>query len=245
MDGRCCSGCAMISTMNPPRPKLEVARVSGAPVSDEELLADLKLVATKLERNTVPQKTYSKVGKYDYSTLIRRFGSWNAALLAAGLSLSNEIHISDERLFENLLSLWQHFGRQPRRSELTHALSTVSQSPYLRRFGSWTVALERFVAYANASEAESEAVGSFSATTARRTGRDPSLRLRWKVLLRDRFTCQHCGASPAKTIGIDLHVDHVVPWSRGGETVMENLQTLCSRCNLGKGNLNPLDGDYQ
>ncbi len=66
---------------------------------------------------------------------------------------------------------------------------------------------------------------------------DPSLRLRWKVLHRDRFTCHHCGAGPAKTIGVDLHVDHIVPWSRGGETAMENLQTLCSQCNLGKGSL--------
>jgi hypothetical protein len=234
----------MIFTMNPPRPKFELARVSGAPVSDEELLTDLRLVASKLDRSTVPQKTYGELGKYDYSTVIRHFGSWNAALLAAGLDLSNEIQISDARLFENLLALWQHFGRQPRRRELSHPPSIISQSPYLRRFGSWSVALERFVAYANSPEAESETVTSSSATGAKRTSRDASLRLRWKVLHRDRFTCQHCGASPAKTVGVDLHVDHIVPWSRGGETTMENLQTLSSRCNLGKGNLDPRHGTF-
>lgn len=52
---------------------------------------------------------------------------------------------------------------------------------------------------------------------------------------RDRLTCPACGASPAKENGVELHVDHFVPWSRGGETTLENLQTLCSRCNLGKG----------
>ncbi|MCW5775769.1 MAG: HNH endonuclease [Phycisphaeraceae bacterium] len=32
-----------------------------------------------------------------------------------------------------------------------------------------------------------------------------------------------------------LHVDHILAWSNGGETVLANLQTLCDRCNLGKG----------
>ncbi len=34
----------------------------------------------------------------------------------------------------------------------------------------------------------------------------------------------------------DLHIDHVVPVSRGGLTEPENLQTLCAPCNLRKGN---------
>jgi 5-methylcytosine-specific restriction endonuclease McrA len=35
--------------------------------------------------------------------------------------------------------------------------------------------------------------------------------------------------------GVELHVDHVTPWSKGGETTLANLQTLCNKCNLGKG----------
>lgn len=59
-------------------------------------------------------------------------------------------------------------------------------------------------------------------------------KLRYKVLKRDNFKCCACGASPAKDPSVELHIDHIVPWSKGGETVLENLQTLCSRCNLGK-----------
>ena len=58
-----------------------------------------------------------------------------------------------------------------------------------------------------------------------------------KVLQRDRFTCCKCGASPAIKLGVELHVDHVIPWSKGGETVLANLQTLCSVCNIGKSDL--------
>ena len=219
------------------KPILTLTRVSGSPVSDEELIADLKQAAKSLNSNTVPQKKYGSVGRFDYSTLIRRFGSWNNALRLAGLDISNENDISDERLFENLLLLWQHLGRQPRRSELTSPPSTISQSPYNRRFGSWTSSLEAFVNYANGSGIDSPETQSSEEPARRTTGRDTSLRLRWHVLQRDRFTCRACGASPATTAGVELHVDHVVPWSKGGETTLENLQTLCSVCNLGKSNV--------
>ena len=58
-------------------------------------------------------------------------------------------------------------------------------------------------------------------------------KLRYRVLERDHFRCVRCGASAAD--GAKLHVDHIVPVSRGGKTVMSNLQTLCEACNLGKG----------
>ncbi len=57
--------------------------------------------------------------------------------------------------------------------------------------------------------------------------------LRYDILKRDGFRCQICGAS-AKD-GVTLHVDHIVPVSKGGKTVKSNLRTLCSNCNLGKG----------
>ena len=59
-------------------------------------------------------------------------------------------------------------------------------------------------------------------------------KLRYQVLKRDNFKCCACGASPAKDPSVELHIDHIIPWSKGGETTIENLQTLCSRCNLGK-----------
>ena len=224
----------------PKHRQFELRRVSGSPVEDKELLSDLKQVARMLGISTVPEKIYRKHGKYDDSTLIHHFGSWNNALHAAGLSLSNEVRISDERLFENLLVLWQHYGRQPRRAELARPPSIISQSPYNRGFGSWTAALEAFVDYANSTEIEqvkSQQISNVSRKLSAKTPREPSLRLKWRILQRDRFTCCGCGASPALTPGVQLHVDHILPWSKGGETVEENLQTLCERCNIGKSDM--------
>lgn len=67
-----------------------------------------------------------------------------------------------------------------------------------------------------------------------RTKRDASVKLRFDVFKRDNFKCCICGASPAKDVSIELHIDHIIPWSKGGETEIDNLQTLCSRCNIGK-----------
>ncbi len=207
------------------------------PVSDDDLLADLRRIAAESGKRTVGQVEYGAAGQYNESTVSRRFGSWNKALTAAGLDVSNEVDISDERLFENLLTLWQYYGRQPRRAELAKAPSTISQSPYKRRFSSWVVALQSFVEYANGTDAGATIqTGAESSAPRRGTGRDPSLRLRWKVLQRDRFSCRACGATPALVAGVELHVDHIVPWSKGGDTVLENLQTLCSSCNRGKTN---------
>jgi hypothetical protein len=55
--------------------------------------------------------------------------------------------------------------------------------------------------------------------------------LRWDVLDRDNFTCQYCGASaPA----VKLEIDHLVPRSKGGNDVIDNLVTACVACNQGK-----------
>lgn len=57
--------------------------------------------------------------------------------------------------------------------------------------------------------------------------------LRFAVLRRDRFCCVLCGSSAAR--GAILHVDHKFPKALGGHTSLENLQTTCEMCNLGKG----------
>jgi 5-methylcytosine-specific restriction endonuclease McrA len=59
---------------------------------------------------------------------------------------------------------------------------------------------------------------------------------RFNVFLRDRFTCQYCGAKD------DLTFDHLVPRSRGGQTRWDNVTTACSPCNLAKGGKMP-DGN--
>lgn len=206
------------------------------PVSDDQILEDLKNVSSKLRTKKITQKLYDKHGSYNVSTAIRKFGTWNKALQAIGLEVSNAPNITDEELYSNILFLWEHLGRQPRRADLTNPLSKFSQSPYNRRFSTWTNALHSFVNWANGEDLIAPEHKN-DVPQMRKTGRDPSLKLRFCVMQRDKFTCKQCGASPAKDASVELHIDHICAWSKGGDTILENLQTLCSKCNLGKSNL--------
>jgi 5-methylcytosine-specific restriction protein A len=58
--------------------------------------------------------------------------------------------------------------------------------------------------------------------------------LRLDVFERDGFQCQGCGYQAHDSKDRKLHVDHIVPVSMGGTNDIDNLQTLCDRCNAAK-----------
>lgn len=57
-------------------------------------------------------------------------------------------------------------------------------------------------------------------------------KIRFSVFRNDNFTCSYCGRKPED--GVVLHVDHILPVSKGGTNQLENLTTSCQSCNLGK-----------
>jgi 5-methylcytosine-specific restriction endonuclease McrA len=59
---------------------------------------------------------------------------------------------------------------------------------------------------------------------------------RHRILGRDRYRCQYCGK---KGTAFDLTLDHVMPRSRGGKTIAENLVAACQTCNNRKGDRTP------
>lgn len=58
---------------------------------------------------------------------------------------------------------------------------------------------------------------------------------RWRFIIfeRDNFTCFYCGKI-SYIDKVELHVDHVIPKSRGGNDIASNLVTACHLCNLSK-----------
>lgn len=63
--------------------------------------------------------------------------------------------------------------------------------------------------------------------------------IRWQVFQRDQWKCVSCGRNSHN--GAILHVDHIIPRSRGGLDGLDNYQTLCDICNIGKGNRDATD----
>jgi 5-methylcytosine-specific restriction endonuclease McrA len=208
-------------------------------VTDEELIQDLVAVDVKLKmvKLRLTFRSYGKFGKYSASTIALRFGSWNDGLRRAYLALREEKNIPIEALFDNLKIVWIAKGKQPVFRDMAASPSQYTASTYIDRFGSWRKALEEFVASINQEQNDilSYEVEVKSHRITKRTKRDPSLSLRFLVLKRDNFCCVTCGRSPATVAGLVLEVDHISPWSAAGETIEENLQTLCFDCNRGKG----------
>lgn len=193
--------------------------------SDEELIKDVIYVANLYNQKTVTMEQYNEFGKFHSTTLTRRFESWSKVLLKASLLPSrSKINISNEELFNNLYNVWLKLGRQPCYKEFKKPLSLFSAGTYENRFGSWNKALEKFIEYVNQLEKPSEQVINSEQQIIEdikfkikkhKTKRDPTWRLRFLVLKRDNFTCVMCGHSPIKNPEIELHVDHIKPWSKG------------------------------
>lgn len=61
--------------------------------------------------------------------------------------------------------------------------------------------------------------------------------LRWRVLERDRFTCQCCGQSAPS---VHLEVDHIIPVAEGGSDDEGNLRATCYACNRGRNALSAM-----
>ncbi len=221
-----------------------------------DLLEDIKSVAL-ISEGILTSRIYEQKGKFGLTTILRHFGRWSNALKEAGLSDSiknAQLKKREVALLENIESVWLHLGHQPRLKDLDRPPSQYGEQAYRAFYGSWMAALERFVSVANGTASEDEEPVEPQPTTAvnvptqtpevhksvatpKKTNRTLNLRLRWQVFKRDNFRCVNCGRSPAKDPTIELHADHITAWSKGGETVLENLQTLCSICNLGKSDI--------
>ena len=217
-------------------------------ISNQSLIEDIKEVSKSLQKESISTKDYSENGKYRVQTILSRFGSWNEALIQADLQPTAYKKISDIDLFEEIERIWVYKGSQPTSTEITNGISKYSLNTYKRRFGGWRNALKAFLDYINeeyvfaekppkSNNNKTQYIKEIKTKSHHLTSRDPNLRLKFLVMKRDNFKCCMCGRSPATTPGLELHIDHIIPWSKGGETVIDNLHTLCSDCNLGKSNL--------
>ena len=226
---------------------LERSRVDQYPT--EKIIAELCRVAGLCGNRCFSRREFDEKAVYCKGTVVLyRFGTWQAALDAAGLKLEkvkmDRSQISNDQLFEELGRVWKLIGHRPSKDEWENADAKYSYTTYKARFGGWLNACSAFV--------ENESCRNEGATpepTAKPNKlhqpvnlsriqsdkkRYVSDGLRYRVHKRDGFKCVSCGRSPA-TARIWFHIDHIRPFSRGGMTVLENLQTLCNECNWGKG----------
>ena len=209
---------------------------------DKELITGLKVYAKEKGVSYISCSEFCKWLGISRATIRRHFGKWSNLCAQAGVNAKYNRTKDRNELFEILGKVWETLGRQPRAKEMKKPLSPISGSRYQREFGkSWYEVCLEFLSWksgASVEEIKREVTQTsvVNAENSRRhkTKREVSLSLRYEVLKRDGFRCVKCGRSPATKVGVELHIDHILPCACGGETSVDNLQTLCSDCNLGK-----------
>lgn len=214
------------------------------PYTDQELIEAIQKYAAERKIKNVASRQFCKWFGISETTIQRHFSSWANFCSAAGLAprYSRAVHKDD--LLKNLEEVWSKLGRQPRAKEMKQPLSPISISRYQKMFQkTWYEICLEFISWKSGTsieeiDRESKHMPAVESDRqfVHKTNRNISLSLRYIILKRDNFRCAKCGASPALNPGTQLHIDHMLPWSKGGETEQDNLQTLCSECNLGKSN---------
>lgn len=214
-------------------------------ISDAEIIEALRKAATYFNHEKFTRHEFDKVSNSCKGTVVlSRFGTWSNALAKTDLQLKerpkqNREFISEQELMEEMERVLNLVGQRPSKAEWEASNPKYSYTTYKTRFSGWVAAWEHF--YTNYKGQvlvpnSIEPVQPPPAKIRQEQKRDIPLKLRLKVFQRDSYKCVLCGASPAINSNIQLHVDHIHPFSRGGKTEIKNLQTLCQNCNWGKGN---------
>jgi 5-methylcytosine-specific restriction enzyme A len=197
---------------------------------EESLKGELQRVARVLGKRTVTKAEMDRLGRVNAWTLANKFGNLRKAHEAAGLVPSRYTKATDEELMQAVANLWtvtlREKGRRPRVSDMRKPECPVSACTVRHRFGTWKKALIATSRWMGLPPAKRNVPGGSGA------GRRKAMsdRKRYLVLKRDRYQCQVC-----HKVGGELEVDHILPVCLGGSDSPDNLQTLCKRCNRGKG----------
>ena len=148
----------------------------------------------------------------------------------------NEYHrnTSDEELIEDVKRVADLLKKESLSCKDYSSHGRFSYNTLRNRFGSWKGSIIAFKEYVQNRQGNIKIAKASPVT--HKTSRTASKKLRAQIFERDQSTCQNCGANEETKPGVKLVLDHIVPYSKGGETTYENLQVLCRRCNINKNN---------
>lgn len=108
----------------------------------EEVIAAIQDVAKQLASERVSQDDFEKLGSMSVSGVTYVFGSWNRAVIAAGLipyepSERKPNATPDQELMEEIIRLTRELGKRPSDREMS-SFGRYSPKPYVKRWGSYT-----------------------------------------------------------------------------------------------------------
>lgn len=159
------------------------------------------------------QKEFQKYGRDVFTYYINKCRNSEISYLEDSIFLKTILHpiLFPKVVFVLQIASYQGYG-----------VTSYDEEKYTYSYEEWVSLLSK----------AKERIGKKSFIEEERRKMSDSLRFR--VLERDGFRCKICGCG--RSDGVKLEVDHIMPISKGGKTELNNLQTLCERCNRGKSN---------
>ncbi|MBI4079349.1 MAG: HNH endonuclease [Candidatus Levybacteria bacterium] len=236
--------------------KFERTRVDKIP--REKIIDELAKVSETYNHTRFTSKEFLRNASIGHQTVFREFVTWDAAMdcLTDYLKQKNitlkprtkpkrKDAYTQKQIFDEMQRIWSQIGHRPSKIEWEQTNPKINYNTVRRHFNGWTNACLRFIEYITG---ENNIVENIDASVEKinmdknriiykpEDNRTIPLGTRLKILARDNFRCVYCGKSPSTDIGTKLHIDHIIPFSKGGKSIEENLQTLCLECNFGKSN---------
>lgn len=203
---------------------------------------DVELSLKRYAETFPPEKRSSKGYKawkgksVSLDTINRMFETFENACKNFGIRIGGKKHYySNDELLDNFEEIWRWREQPPSIGDIKRYRIDRPKFPshdvYVRRFGDFKRFIRFFSDY-KLGLINKETLFELRPDVAKRTL--ISAKDRFEILKKAKYCCELCGASQEE--GIKLHVDHIIPVSKGGDNEMDNLRCLCSKCNLGRSN---------
>jgi hypothetical protein len=141
---------AGLETKMPPDPKIKKRHTLEHPQLLESLLEDIINVSKERKNLYLLKREYEKYGKYNTATIRKRFGIWREIMRKARLQNKQ----STEEYMQNLLKVWDYYGKPPKFTEVKKPFSKYNAPSYIYRYGSWKNAIKAVVEYRNTMNSE-------------------------------------------------------------------------------------------
>jgi hypothetical protein len=213
--------------------------------SDLEIEADLRRFAetTPANMRTLSRFKNWRGKKISEHAVARKYGNWFNAMVALKIECpgrSKSKKFSDDDILTAVERIWRwtretHEVSPPsvghcQKYSLDHS-DGVSVGTIFNRFGSFEPFMLAFGRWKRGEIARSELL---TRSLRKNPRKNISKALRYQLLIESKFSCGACGAKPDNKR--QLHIDHILPVSKGGTNTHANLRVLCDECNYGRGN---------
>ena len=131
----------------------------GIAVVKQQIIFEIKRIADELNTKTVTRKDFKELSKISEKQVLKYFGSWSDAVIAAGLTAGTQrTKKSHDELFQNLYDFCTNINKIPTTIEFENSSGHATKT-YRKNFGSWSNTLINFKVWLQTNHPDTKYIG--------------------------------------------------------------------------------------